>query len=165
MESYFEQYETIKSIKTLKHKLWNDLGYNIIPDVAFELLRYFSKFDFLFNPEKVDYSSLDIFTDNGIYVESMIGDIFAELFKSIKSDSLLPIDILEKYSKFFYWRVRVRLIRYYNLPVSILEELTQDCDSEVKAYAELKLEEKKQLKAYEKLKLEQEQLATSFIND
>lgn len=145
MENYFKQYETVKSIKTLKDKLWDERGYNIVLDVAFELLRYFSKFDFLFNPEKVDYSSLDIFTDSGIHVESIISDIFAQLFKNIKSDSLLPIDILEKYSKFFYWRVRVRLIRYYNLPVSILEELTQDCDSEVKAYAELKLEEQKQL--------------------
>ena len=145
MEGYFEQYEMIKSIRTLKYELWDESGYRIVPNVAFKLLRYFSKFDFLFNPEKVDYSSLDIFTDNGIYVESIVSNIFEELFKSINSDSVLPIDILEKYSKFYYWRARVRLIRYYNLPVSILEELTQDCDSEVKAYAELKLEEQKQL--------------------
>ena len=145
MEGYFEQYEMVKSIRTLKYELWDESGYRIVPNVAFKLLRYFSKFDFLFNPEKVDYSSLDIFTNNGIYVESIVSYIFEELFKNINSDSVLPIDILEKYSKFYYWRARVRLIRYYNLPVSILEELTQDCDSEVKAYAELKLEEQKQL--------------------
>lgn len=145
MEGYFEQYETIKSIRTLKYQLWDESGYKIVPDVAFKLLRYFYKFDFLFNPEKVDYSSLDIFTDNGIHVESIVSNIFGELFKVINKDSVLPVDILEKYSKFYYWRARVRLIRYYNLPVSILEELTQDCDSEVKAYAELKLEEQKQL--------------------
>lgn len=141
MEGYFEQYETIKSIRTLKYQLWDESDYKIVPDVAFKILRYFSKFDFLFNPEKVDYSSLDIFTDGGTHVESIVSTIFENLFKVINKDSVLPIDILEKYSKFYYWRVRVRLIRYYNLPVSLLEELTQDFDSEVKAYAELKLEQ------------------------
>lgn len=145
MEGYFEQYETIKSIKTLKYQLWDESGYNIVPDVAFKLLRCFSKFDFLFNTEKVDYSFLDIFRDNEIYFDHIVDDIFQELFKVINKDSVLPIDILEKYSKFCHWKVRVLLIKYYNLPVSILEELTQDCDIDVKASAVFKLKEQKQL--------------------
>jgi len=136
MESYFQQYEAVKDIKRLKYMMWRE-NYNIIPDVALELLRNISKFDFLFDYQNYDRNKLELFIVNDIQIDNIVTEIFSELV-----GAKLPIDILEKYSKFFYWRVKTKLIRNYDIPIYILEEMALDCDSEVCAYAKLKLEEK-----------------------
>jgi len=136
MESYFQQYEAVKDIKRLKYMMWRE-NYNIIPDVALELLRNISKFDFLFDYQNYDRNKLELFIDNDIQIDNIVTEIFSELV-----GAKLPIDILEKYSKFFYWRVKTKLIRNYDIPIYILEEMALDRDSEVCAYAKLKLEEK-----------------------
>lgn len=116
--------------------MWRE-NYNIIPDVALELLRNISKFDFLFDYQNYDRNKLELFIDNDIQIDNIVTEIFSELV-----GAKLPIDILEKYSKFFYWRVKTKLIRNYDIPIYILEEMALDRDSEVCAYAKLKLEEK-----------------------
>ncbi len=136
MESYFQQYEAVKDIKRLKYMMWRE-NYNIIPDVALELLRNISKFDFLFDYQNYDRNKLELFIDNDIQIDNIVTEIFSELV-----GAKLPIDILEKYSKFFYWRVKTKLIRNYDIPIYILEEMALDRDSEVCAYVKLKLEEK-----------------------